>query len=88
MLETDSFELIRRYVLHEGVVGFQIPIALQASTMPTLILREISSRDMPTGHLRLGQLKGRGLFVAMSRLATQPIHALEEVQRGMLAAAQ
>ncbi len=36
VLETDSFELIRRYVLHEGVVGFQIPIALQASTMPTL----------------------------------------------------
>ena len=88
VLETDSFELIRRYVLHEGVVGFQIPIALQASTMPTLILREISSRDMPTGHLLLGQLKGRGLSVATSRFATQLIHALEEVHQGMLAAAQ
>jgi hypothetical protein len=70
------------------VVGFQIPIALQPITMPTLILREISSRDMPTGHLLLGQLKGRGLSVATSRFATQLIHALEEVHQEMLGAAQ
>ncbi len=91
VLETDSFELIRRYVLHEGVVGFQIPIALQPSTMPTLVLKEISSRDLPTGHLLLGQLKGRSLPVATSRFATQLIHALEEINQrhqGMAAAAQ
>jgi DNA-binding transcriptional LysR family regulator len=88
VLETDSFELIRRYVLYEGVVGFQIPIALQASTMPTLVLKEISPRDVPTGHLLLGQLKGRSLPIATSRFATQLIHALEEVNQGMAAAAQ
>lgn len=83
VLETDSFELIRRYVLHENVVGFQIPIALQPSTMPSLILREISPRDVPVGHLLLGQLKGRALPVAASRFATQLIQALETLKDGL-----
>ncbi|WP_102223736.1 LysR family transcriptional regulator [Acidimangrovimonas sediminis] len=74
VLETDSFELIRHYVLHEGAVGFHIPVGLEAS--PGLTLRRIPERDLPAGNLFLGQMKGRSLPVASSRFAEQVVGAL------------
>lgn len=77
VLETESFELIRQYVLHEGVVGFHIPIGLKTDAAGELVFREIARQDLPLGHLLLGQMKGRSLPVASSRFAAQLIHALE-----------
>jgi hypothetical protein len=44
-----------------------------------LVFRELSPRDVPLGHLLLGQLKGRVLPVATSRFAMQVSVALEEM---------
>ena len=79
VIETESFELIRHYVRHEQVVGFQIPIGLQPALDDGLVFRELSPRDVPVGHLLLGQLKGRVLPVATSRFAMQVSVALEEM---------
>lgn len=71
ILEADSFEFMRQYVRHEGVVGFQIPIGLEGSSEDDLVFREVAKRDVPTGHLLLGQMKGRALPVASARFANQ-----------------
>lgn len=75
-LETESFELIRYYVLHEKAVGFQIPIGLRDSPDERLCFRQISTRDMPPGNLLLGQMRGRVLSVATSRFADQVARSL------------
>lgn len=71
ILEADSFEFMRQYVRHEGVVGFQIPIGLEGSSEGDLVFKEIAKRDVPIGHLLLGQMKGRALPVASARFANQ-----------------
>lgn len=71
VVETESFELIRQYVLHEQVVGFQIPIGLHSFSDPRLVFRPISERDLPPGNLILGQMRGRTLPVASARFALQ-----------------
>lgn len=77
VVETESFELIRHYVMHEMVVGFQIPIGLTGMEDPRLVLRPISERDLPLGSLILGQMRGRTLPVASARFAMQLAVALE-----------
>ncbi len=77
VVETESFELIRHYVIHEQVIGFQIPIGLSGLDDPRLVLRRISERDLPTGSLILGQMRGRTLPVASARFAMQLAAALE-----------
>jgi DNA-binding transcriptional LysR family regulator len=71
LVETESFELIRNYVLHERVIGFQIPIGLRGFGDPQLVYRPISERDLPPGNLILGQMRGRTLPVASARFAMQ-----------------
>lgn len=78
VLETESFELIRNYVLNEGVIGFQIPIGLRAGDDGALVFRPISERDLPPGNLILGQMRGRTLPVATARFAMQLATALKE----------
>ncbi|MEM6620813.1 MAG: LysR family transcriptional regulator [Pseudomonadota bacterium] len=75
-VESESFELIRHYVLHENAVGFQIPIGLNLSSDNLLTHRAISSRDVRSGQLLLGQMKGRALPVASSKFAHQLALAL------------
>jgi len=77
-LETESFELIRHYVLHNDSVGFQIPIGLDGSRSEQAAHRPVARRDMPMGRLYLGQKKGRMLPVASSRFAAQLYSAMEE----------
>jgi DNA-binding transcriptional LysR family regulator len=78
VVETESFELIRHYVIHEQVIGFQIPIGLSGlEDDPRLVLRPISERDLPPGSLILGQMRGRTLPVASARFAMQLAAALE-----------
>lgn len=76
-LETESFELIRHYILHNDSVGFQIPIGLNNSPGDKTAHRPIASRDVPVGQLYLGQKKGRMLPVASSRFAAQLYSAME-----------
>ena len=76
VVETESFELIRYYVMHERTVGFQILIGLSSELDTGMEFRPISDRDMPPGNLLLGQMRGRVLSVATSRFADQVALAL------------
>jgi DNA-binding transcriptional LysR family regulator len=77
VLETESFELIRHYVVTEHAIGFQIPIGLNPTRQSGMICREISARDIAQGVLLLGQLRGRSLPVASARFAMQLAQVLE-----------
>jgi DNA-binding transcriptional LysR family regulator len=66
---SDSFEFLRRYVLHEQAIGFEIAIGLAGAEALGLVVRPLSKADVPTGELLLGQLKGRTLPVAAARFA-------------------
>lgn len=77
LVETESFELIRHYVLHERVIGFQIPIGLHGFDDSRLVHRPISERDLPPGNLILGQMRGRTLPVSSARFAMQLAAALK-----------
>jgi DNA-binding transcriptional LysR family regulator len=76
VVEADSFEMMRQYVLYERVVSFQIPIGLPVSDS-RLAIRELPARDIRTGLLLLGQLRGRTLPVASAKFALQLAAALE-----------
>ncbi len=75
-VETESFELIRHYVEHENTVGFQIPIGLNSTRQGAIAYRPVQERDVPAGHLFLGQMKGRTLPVASARFSQQLMAAL------------
>jgi DNA-binding transcriptional LysR family regulator len=77
VVETESFELIRHYVLHERLIGFQIPIGLRDKGDGSLVFKPISERDLPAGNLILGQMRGRALPVASARFAMQLASALK-----------
>jgi len=79
VLETESFELIRHYVLHENAIGFQIPIGLRTQPDSPLVFRPLSEKDVAPGSLILGQLRGRTLPVASARFAMQLAAALQQV---------
>ncbi len=78
ILETESFDLIRHYVVHEGAIGFQIPIGLREPADGSIVHRPLSERDIAPGSLILGQLRGRALPVASARFAMQLASALNE----------
>jgi DNA-binding transcriptional LysR family regulator len=80
VLEADSFEMMRQYVLHERAVSFQIPIGLLPMRDSRIVVREIPARDLPTGLLLLGQTRGRTLPVATARFALQLASALERIE--------
>jgi len=77
LVESDSFEFLRHYVVNESVVSFQIPIGLKTEPDRDLVFREVSQKDVPAGHLLLGQLRGRTLPVASNRFAAQLSSVLE-----------
>ncbi|WPZ34576.1 LysR substrate-binding domain-containing protein [Thalassobaculum sp. OXR-137] len=71
-IESDSFEFLRYQVITEGIVSFQIPIGLaQDSLPPGMVTVPIDERDVPTGLIYVGQLRGRTLPVAAARFADQ-----------------
>ncbi len=71
VVESDSFDLIRHYIQHEQAIGFQIPIGLKPPADGALVFRPLAVRDVPVGHLFLGQRQGRTLPVASARFAMQ-----------------
>ncbi len=78
IVDTDSFELIRHYVLHENCIGFQIPIGLTLQSGRDVLFKPISQKDVPVGQLYLGQLRGRALPIAPYRFAQRLALTLEE----------
>jgi DNA-binding transcriptional LysR family regulator len=82
VVEADSFEMMRQYVLYDRTVSFQIPIGLSPTIDPRLTFRELPERDIRPGLLLLGQMRGRTLPVASAKFALQIAAALEEVESG------
>jgi len=80
IVETESFELIRHYVLHESALGFQIPIGLPTKRHPDIVFRGIPQRDLPPGNLLLGQMRGRSLPVASALFARQLAASLSALE--------
>jgi len=77
VVESDSFDFMRHYVLHEDAIAFQIPIGLKIGPGSGLVLRPVSSRDVAIGNLLLGQMRGRTLPVASARFAQSLALALK-----------
>jgi DNA-binding transcriptional LysR family regulator len=71
VLETNSFELLRRYVLKDRVITFQTRIGAPFEERAELDCRVIDPRDVAPGRLVLGQLRGRTLPVAAAKFADQ-----------------
>jgi len=71
VVETESFELIRHYVMQEDAVGFQIPVGLNPERQRGMAHCPVALRDIPEGRLILGQQRGRGLPVASAKFARQ-----------------
>lgn len=78
IVEAESFEFMRHYVLHEDAVAFQIPIGLDPTPETGLVYRPLSPKDVPIGHLLLGQVRGRTLPIASALFARQVAQHLEE----------
>ncbi|WP_111430541.1 LysR family transcriptional regulator [Rhodobacteraceae bacterium DSL-40] len=76
VIEADSFELMRQYVLYEDVISFQIPIGVVPPVDPRLVIRPIDPADIGPGLLLIGQLRGRTLPVATAKFAQQVADAL------------
>lgn len=79
VVEADSFEMMREYVLYERVVSFQIPIGLPGAD-PRLVVRPLPASDIRPGLLLLGQMRGRALPVASAKFALQLAAALEAME--------
>lgn len=74
-VESDSFEVLRRYAAREHVVSFQIRAGIPFES-DNLVAREIDERDLPHAQVVLGQLRGRSLSVAASKFADQMSNSL------------
>lgn len=81
-IESDSFEFMRHYPGHEGLISFQIPVGLP-SLQPRegIVSRQVDTRDVPAGLIYLCQLKGRSLPVAAAKFAAQIEGVLDENYR-------
>ena len=90
VIESDNFDFIRNYLIHEHCVSFQLPIGLKPIDKETvdkgkigledgmeIVSRDIDERAVPGGNLYVAQLKGRVLPVAAALFANAIVKALE-----------
>lgn len=78
-IQSDSFEFLTMCAGHAELISFQIEIGLPSpGAGGSLTSRPIDPRDLPSGVLLLGQLRGRTLPVAAARFADQLSRALLE----------
>lgn len=75
IVESDNFDFIKNYLLHEHCISFQLPIGLK--TDDEIVSREIEERAVPRGNLYVAQLKGRILPVAAALFANSVVKELE-----------
>lgn len=76
MIESDSFDFMRHYVLHERAVAFQIPVGLDPHDIAA-VGRALPERDVPAGELLIGRLRGRTLPIAAARFIKRVADALD-----------
>jgi len=77
-IESDSFGFLRRCLIDDGTVSFQVPIALPPiGEDDVLCRRPVDARDLHAGALLVGQLRGRTLPVAAARFVERVAAALD-----------
>lgn len=78
-LQSNSFELLKRYVGDEPALTFQIPIgAPEGEGSAGIVSRPLDRRDVAQGTLFLGQQPGRALSVAAARFQDQLAQSLAD----------
>jgi len=78
IIESDSYDFIRNYLLNEDCISLQIPIGLPTETTTNgLVARKIDRKVMPEGHVYVGQMNGRVLPIAASLFANEMVKALD-----------
>lgn len=80
VIEADSFEFMRYYVLRENAVSFQIRIGLKDKADSKTVVREISAEDVPPGSLFVGKLRDRDLSAAAAAFTEQISRSLSEIE--------
>lgn len=78
VIEAESVDFMRHYIVQEQAVTFQIPIGLSETHMQGMTFRAIEPADLEVGRLLLGQMKGRVLATPISRFADQLVQALHQ----------
>ena len=79
VVESDSFEFLHLHAVAEGIISFQIPIGLPPEGMTAdMVSIPLDARDVPSGLIYMGQLRGRTLPVAAARFADILSKDLEE----------
>lgn len=78
VVESESFDFLRNYVLSEECLSFQIPIGLPADDDTSLVRIPVERRDIPAGELCIGQLRARNLSVASALFANDVVKQMEE----------
>ncbi len=79
VLQSNSFEFLKRYVGDEPALTFQIPIGAPARRDEGgIVSRPVDPRDVAPGTLYLGQQPGRALSVAAARFQDQLAQSLAQ----------
>lgn len=78
-LETNSFELLKRFVKLEPAVGFQIQIGTPRMSEDGIVARPIQEPALLSANLVLGQLRGRILPIAAAKFAQQLARSIEDI---------
>jgi DNA-binding transcriptional LysR family regulator len=80
-VETNSFEILKRFVKLEKAVGFQIQIGTpQGIVEDGIVARPIVEPGLPLANLVLGQLRGRILPIAAFKFGQQMAKRLEAIR--------
>ncbi len=80
-LETNSFELLKRFVRLEPAVSFQIQIGTpQGVVEDGIVSRPIAEPGLTQANLVLGQLRGRPLPIAAAKFAEEMARSIERVK--------
>tara|TARA_R110000868_G_scaffold61059_9_gene185755 strand:- start:11705 stop:12619 length:915 start_codon:yes stop_codon:yes gene_type:complete len=80
-VESNSFEMLRRSVIHSGLVSFQIEVGAVAPGVGSdIVVRAIDRRDTPAANLVLGQLRGRNLPVAPAVFAEHIVDGMAQIR--------
>lgn len=78
-LESDNFYLLRQIIGTSDLVSYNITAGLPKQLSDSdLDHRPVDLRDIPSGRLHIGQLKGRHLSVAASKFLEQLTHTLSD----------
>lgn len=77
-LESNSFELLMRFIRQEPAISFQISIGTPPPTgLDGILSRPINEPTLPIADVVLGQLRGRILPVAASKFSQQLARAMD-----------